>query len=129
MGKKTILVVDDTLEMREVLAFVLEEEGYLVHLAANGLEGLGILEKHSVDLVISDIFMPDMDGFELSMEIRTLYPELKLVLISGGGSHSAKTASSYDPIQAGQDLVKPDRVLKKPFEPEDVIEMTQTLLQ
>jgi CheY-like chemotaxis protein len=62
---KTILVVDDEKHIRELYRSELEDEGYLVILAATGLEALKIVEENPPDLIVLDIQMPGMDGIEL----------------------------------------------------------------
>src|SRR5439155_7704 len=80
----TVLVIEDHPDQRDLLAIVLQREGYRVVTAANGLEVLEKLEKESVQIALSDIMMPKMDGFELINKIRS-NPELKhiyLILIT-----------------------------------------------
>ncbi len=129
MSQKTLLIVDDVESLRDVLASVLEDEGYIVFKAGNGIEGLAVLKSKKIDLLITDIFMPEMDGFELSMEVRTKYPQAKLIIISGGGNvRSVEKANKFDAVQAGQDLLNPDSILKKPFAPSELIELVESVL-
>src|SRR5437764_436256 len=67
----TVLVIEDHPDQRDLLAIVLQREGYRVVTAANGLEALEKLEKESVQIALSDIMMPKMDGFELINKIRS----------------------------------------------------------
>lgn len=67
----TVLVVEDHPDQRELLAIVLQREGYKVVTAANGLEALEKLETENIQIALSDIMMPKMDGFELIKRIRT----------------------------------------------------------
>ena len=129
MSQKTLLIVDDVESLRDVLASVLKDEGYNVFMAGNGKEGLMVLAAQKIDLLITDIFMPEMDGFELSMGVRNNYPQTKLIIISGGGTvRSGARTNNFDAIQAGQDLVNPDSILKKPFAPSELIELVATVL-
>jgi len=66
----TVLVIEDHPDQRDLLAIVLQREGYRVVTAANGLEALAQLERENVQIVLSDIMMPKMDGFELIKNIR-----------------------------------------------------------
>lgn len=70
-----ILVVDDEADMRELIAFVLQAAGATVQLAASGLEALSALETFQPDVLISDIGMPQIDGYELVQRIRNLPPQ------------------------------------------------------
>jgi len=70
MDKETILVVDDEKEIRDLIGIYLDNDGYKVIKASNGVEALNILEKEDVDLIILDIMMPNMDGMEACMKIR-----------------------------------------------------------
>jgi diguanylate cyclase (GGDEF)-like protein len=67
----TVLVIEDHPDQRELLAIVLQREGYRVITAANGLEALEKLENENVQIALSDIMMPKMDGFELIKRIRS----------------------------------------------------------
>ena len=83
-NRKTVLVVDDEPEIRSLIADYLEDdEGYNVLTAENGRDALdNVLCTHTVDLVLSDINMPVMKGFELLNEVSSRYPETKRVLIT-----------------------------------------------
>ncbi len=70
MDKETILVVDDEKEIRDLIGIYLDNDGYKVIKASNGLEALNILEKEDVDLILLDIMMPNMDGMEACLKIR-----------------------------------------------------------
>ncbi|MBL4937325.1 response regulator transcription factor [Clostridium sp. YIM B02515] len=70
MDKETILVVDDEKEIRDLIGIYLDNDGYKVIKASNGLEALNVLEKEDVDLILLDIMMPNMDGMEACMKIR-----------------------------------------------------------
>lgn len=69
---KTILIVDDELGNAEVLSLILEEEGYRVHCAANGQEGLERMREVQPDLVVLDFMMPIMDGAEMGRQLRAM---------------------------------------------------------
>lgn len=79
----TILVVDDEPEIRQLLCdYLADDEGYNIVVAEGGQEALDVLEKHAVDLVISDINMPGMRGFDLLKLVKDKYPLIKRVLIT-----------------------------------------------
>jgi len=78
MTKRTILLVDDDVTLRELLADTLENEGYTILQAGNGEQGVSAALTGRPDLIISDIVMPEMDGWELCQTLRTL-PSTKAV--------------------------------------------------
>jgi two-component system chemotaxis response regulator CheY len=67
---KSILIVDDSIAVRQSTRFVLEQAGYSVHEAGDGLEALSALNTNRADLVITDVNMPNMDGITLVKKIR-----------------------------------------------------------
>ena len=81
--KPKIMVVDDVDTIARVYARFLERQGYDVHIAFNGEEALAIWENVQPDLVISDIRMPKMSGFELANKIRQIKPDQKIILMTG----------------------------------------------
>ena len=82
-GSETILVVDDEPALLEVTSEILEGKGYTIFRADNAHEALEILKKTPVDLLLSDVIMPDMDGYELANTVQKKYPSMKIQLASG----------------------------------------------
>jgi two-component system chemotaxis response regulator CheY len=82
--KKTILTVDDSMSVRKFIALSLKSGGYRVISAVDGMDALEILPKEKVDLVITDLNMPNVDGFELVRTIRqnVTYSELPIIILS-----------------------------------------------
>lgn len=78
-----LLVVDDERNIREMLSRHYRLKEHEVAVAANGKEALEYLSRHRVDLVISDIRMPEMDGVELLRRIRVEYPMTRVLIITG----------------------------------------------
>lgn len=70
MAEKKILIVDDEDHIRELLKFNLEKNGYVVYMANDGLNGLKLAREKQVDLILLDLMLPGMDGFEVCKEIR-----------------------------------------------------------
>ncbi|QPJ84776.1 response regulator transcription factor [Sarcina sp. JB2] len=70
MAEKKILIVDDEDHIRELLKFNLEKNGYVVYVANDGLNGLKLAREKQVDLILLDLMLPGMDGFEVCKEIR-----------------------------------------------------------
>lgn len=83
-----ILIVDDDAEVRTALECFLAGAGYSVSQAANGSEGLRLLEQKQIDLVITDIYMPEADGLEVVREVKKRYNQgtvqIPVIAISGG---------------------------------------------
>lgn len=81
----TILVVDDEPEYRKLIHSVLADEGYEVHSAGDGEDALAKMAEVKIDLVVSDVFMPVMDGIALHRTIRTIpgYELLPFLFVSG----------------------------------------------
>jgi len=80
-----ILVIDDEEDIRDFVGIVLERDGHSVMEASDGNAGMRILEAQPIDVVITDIIMPDKEGIETIIEIRRGNPDLKIIAISGGG--------------------------------------------
>src|SRR5208337_1140435 len=81
-----ILVIDDEAGIRESLEVLLTLEGYAVKLAADGEEGLRVLEQDSFDLVLLDLALPGMSGLELIPQIKERQPELPIIMITAYGT-------------------------------------------
>jgi CheY-like chemotaxis protein len=127
-----ILVIDDEKDIRVVLKEVLKRAGYEVVTAANARMGLEAIDAGDVDLVITDIIMPGMDGVATVENIRRDHPDIRIIVISGGGNVApldyapgaiATTAYLESARKAGA-----DRTLTKPFSREDILEAVADLL-
>jgi CheY-like chemotaxis protein len=81
-----VLVVDDDPSIRETATLILESEGFEVLTAADGVEGLHSLSKSLPDLIISDLNMPRMSGFEFLPAVRQRFPHIATIAMSGGHS-------------------------------------------
>ena len=86
MSRGRILVVDDDPLILRSLSELLRLEKYDVQTAASGLEALQTLKDHPVDIIVSDINMPEIDGFKLLQEVRSRYPEILPILVTGYGT-------------------------------------------
>ncbi len=120
----TILVVDDKFEMREYLRDLLEIYGYEVIMAADGNEAVSIYTemKGRIDLVITDILMPEKDGEETILELKNLNPEVKIIAISGGGILSAR-----DHLEIVEYLYV-DYTFEKPIKKAELLQAIRSLL-
>lgn len=82
-GNECVLVVEDEDALRELNMTILESNGYEVYAAANGIEAIELLKQHDFSLVLSDLLMPEMDGYALSAYLLEHYPRIKIQLLSG----------------------------------------------
>jgi DNA-binding NtrC family response regulator len=78
----TILVVDDNPSMASSLVDILEIKGFKIHTAYSGAEALKILQAHPVDILLTDVRMPDMNGVELYLATKKIYPNLHTILMT-----------------------------------------------
>ena len=117
-----ILVIDDEVQIRDVLRTVLERVGYEVTEAGDGNEGLQIYAEGNIDLVVTDIIMPEKGGIDTIMDLRRDFPEAKIIAISGGGMCGD---ISYLDMALG---VGADRAIGKPFVLDDFLESVEDLL-
>jgi DNA-binding NtrC family response regulator len=91
-NNKSVLVVDDDRDLLYLLSIRLIRAGYMVYGAVNGLEALDQMEKHSVDVVLTDYRMPKMDGFEFLSVCRVNWPETPVIIFSAEQDDMAQEA-------------------------------------
>lgn len=114
-----ILIVDDDLHIRELIKVFLSKEGFAVYEAADGVEALAKLETIKVDMVILDIMMPNMDGWQLCRELRESY-DIPLLMITAKGETSQKIKGFG---------LGTDDYLVKPFDPLELVVRVKALLK
>ncbi len=121
MKGPTILVVDDDPVIQKLLSVNFEMEGYRVVTASDGLDGLERVKEESPDLVLLDVMMPRMDGFEVTRRLKSdpATKEIPVVLLSA-------KAQSTD-LQVGLDAGADDYVTK-PFDPLELLDKVAALL-
>jgi CheY-like chemotaxis protein len=95
----SILLIDDDDTMRLTLCRSLERAGYETHATGNGRAALKCLREAPVDLILTDILMPEMEGIELILSLRRSHPALPIIAMSGGGSGHAGRVSPAIPGQ------------------------------
>jgi CheY-like chemotaxis protein len=101
---KRVLVVDDDSELLYVLSVRLVSAGYTVYGAANGVEALEQMEKHPVDVVLTDYHMPKMNGLELLSNSRVSWPGIPVIVVSGEQedmAHEAIDRGAYAWVRKG----------------------------
>jgi two-component system chemotaxis response regulator CheY len=107
-----ILVIEDNLDLRDYLRVALETQGYEVLTARNGREALGYLNGHPVDVVLTDLFMPEMDGIETIATLRKAHPNVHVVAMSG--------RPGVDYLAVARELGV-TKTLRKPFDIEELL--------
>jgi DNA-binding response OmpR family regulator len=118
-----ILVIDDDLQIREMLTQFLKRAEYEVLAAPDGKTALKLHHATPVDLIITDIIMPEKEGLETIMEFRRHFPAVKIIAISGGGKIGVK---EYLDIAEGLGAQK---TFSKPFELKELLEAVGEILQ
>jgi DNA-binding NtrC family response regulator len=110
-----ILIIDDDGALRQMLSATLAHFGHVVIEAREGREGLALFRSSNVDLVMTDMVMPEMEGFEVLMKLRGEYPSMKVIAMSGGGR-----LHSMDYLRMAE-LLGAAEVLSKPFSSETLM--------
>lgn len=107
----TVMVVDDELMMRKLVEKVLIRDGFQVVLAKDGEEALRILAERRVEIIISDIKMPRLNGFELLRSVKQQYPNIAVIMMTAyGDTYSVKDAL----------LLGADEYVTKPFQSHEI---------
>ncbi|MBF0309779.1 MAG: response regulator [Magnetococcales bacterium] len=119
-----ILIIDDDQAIRVLLRQILEGEGYEVLEAANGLAGLQVVHEEMLDLVVTDMLMPEGDGIEVILELQRLHPGVRVIAISAGG----KGLSASFNLHVARDFGA-FRTLAKPFSPAEVRTVVRRALE
>ncbi len=105
-----ILVIDDDDVIRALFGETMEEAGYEVDLARNGVDGIRLFREKSPDLVITDLFMPEKDGIETIVELRRDFPDTKIIAVSGRHMAGGKYLEISQTLGADRVLLKPVKV-------------------
>lgn len=120
MVKYAILVVDDEENVSRLLVKVLAKEGYTTYAASDGFEALKVLDEHAVDMVITDIRMPDMSGIELLKRVKEMDASIKVVMMTA----FATLETAIEALKMGaRDYIT------KPFNLDDVLRSVACLLE
>jgi DNA-binding response OmpR family regulator len=118
-----ILAIDDDIEIREMLKQLFERAGYEVLVAPDGKEALKLHHAKPVNLIITDIVMPEKEGLETIMEFQRQSPGVKIIAISGGGKIAADEYLNLAQMLGAQ------KTFSKPFELKKLLEEVRELLQ
>ncbi len=120
--KKTVLVVEDSITSRMLLKNILETAGYIVKTAVDGLEGFASLREGDFDILISDVDMPRMNGFELTVKVREdkLLSELPVVLVT--------SLQSREDRERGMDVGANAYIVKSSFDQSNLLDVVKKLI-
>lgn len=114
-----VLVAEDNPAVREFISRALASAGYQVIEAIDGQQALDVLAVDRVDVLVSDIVMPNVDGIALAMKATSLYPELRVVMISGYAQERMR-AHNLDTLV--------HKIIAKPFSIEEICEAVRNSL-
>jgi len=117
-----VMVVDDEPQIRNILRVILEQEGYTVAEAEEGEMALKLHEENPCKLMILDIVMPGMEGLETLMHLRKQYPDVKVIMMSGGGK---SLTMSFLPAATKLGAVK---TFQKPFVLDEMVTAVRELI-
>ena len=122
MDRKKILAIDDAEQILYLLKTVLELQNYTVTTATSGKSGLKKLKKEAFDLIILDLMMPDMDGWEVYQQMKadTDLREIPVVVVTA-------KAQSIDKV-LGLHIAKVDDYITKPFGPQELLESVEKII-
>jgi len=119
---KRILLIDDDEFFRDFVQQLLTRAGYEVLPAANGREGLKLFGQSPVDLVLTDLIMPEKEGLETIMAMRRQQPEARIIAISGGNRVNADTCLDMAAKLGAR------RTLQKPIDSDELLRAVQETL-
>src|SRR3990172_7215376 len=129
--KGRILIIEDEKSLREVLRILLEEEGYEISAASNGVEGIDYLKNDIFDLVVTDIKMPKADGFEVLKKVKELSPSTIVIMMTAFGTTEstieAMKMGAYDYIHKPFKIDEIRLVIQKAFEKKNLSEEVSLL--
>ncbi|SFJ71841.1 response regulator transcription factor [Thermoflavimicrobium dichotomicum] len=114
-----ILVVEDDVNIRKIICFYLKKEGFRILEAATGKEAISILRSQRIDLIVLDIMLPEMDGWELCRNLRE-YSDTPVLMVTAKG----ETADKLKGFQIGA-----DDYIVKPFDPLELVARVKALLR
>lgn len=118
---KRFLVIDDDKLVRESINLILTDAGYQADLAKSAKQGIELYKKNKYDIVITDIIMPEKDGFETIQDLIQLDKYIKIIAISGGARNGA---GAYLPIATNMGA---KAILYKPFDDEELLKTIKAI--
>ena len=120
LSNRNVLVIDDESDTLELIKLILESGGFEVMIASSGIEALNIIETVRPDLVLLDIMMPDMDGWEVFRKIKEKDSSISIAILTA-------KAQNIDKL-LGLHVLKADDYITKPFSKEDLLNKVRVLM-
>jgi CheY-like chemotaxis protein len=117
-----VMVIDDHADLRESLRRVLADAGYEAATAADGKQALALQASFRADVIVTDIFMPEMDGIEVVQAFRSTYPGVRIIAMSG--APRARFGAHYLGVA---ETLGAEAILNKPFKPQALLEALQRI--
>lgn len=129
MKMERVLVVDDDKQMCEFISDLIESKLELsVCTALSAKDAIEVMTQRPIDILVTDILMPKMDGTELVTQSKKLLPNIKVLLMSGGGTTIPGDAG-YDYLKTAQRLTGEKYTIRKPFSVDEFITALKQLLE
>lgn len=113
-----LMIVDDDPQIGPVLEMFFNHHGFVARAFANGRQALDYAQREPVDLVIVDLFLPEIDGFEVMRELRNLTPRPRVLAMTGDTSHMLKVAH----------VLGAEGLILKPLEPDRLLERVNEIM-
>ena len=131
MKDYNILVIDDEAAQRDVLTGYLKKKGYIIFSASSGREGIEIAKSNSVDIILSDFKMPDLNGIEVLEQVKKINPEISFVIVTAYGTVEnavkAMRLGAFDYISKPVDLDELDLMIERIIEHKNLKSENQLL--
>ena len=120
-AKRRIFVVDDETTIASTLALILNSHGFDAVPYTNPLDALRAAETHSPDLLLTDVSMPQLNGIDLAVQFKAIYPDCKVLLFSGNAATSGLMDNAMDEGHSFE-------LLAKPVQPKDLIATISSMI-
>ncbi|MDP8261669.1 MAG: response regulator [Candidatus Ancaeobacter aquaticus] len=117
-NKTRILVVDDNVEQVTILEKIFTKDGYQVDISSNGFDALQIVMREDIDIVITDMSMPGMNGLKLLRQVKEKKPEVQVIIITAFGEWGAYAEALKEGAY---------EFVSKPFKVEEIIKLVKTI--
>lgn len=111
--KNKVLIVDDDTDSLTLQQTIIQKLGYYTQKAINGLDAIKMIKQDKPDLLLLDIFMPEMDGFETIKYIKEKFNDIPIIVVTAGGNHSIKKIKDLGILFYIQKPIEPNKLQKE----------------